>query len=256
LPCQRCGVASGFAPRPLLLVFLSSSVRLGDLAAQFVIVAEVDVVQIQAVQQPFLLNLAGKLLNLAVNIPLVDVARADERAQRRLVLDLTTAHLVDGLLPPPRVAPPVSPVAGSRVGVQVVGVLAAFLSGSSPAVVLSVAVGALATWVSASSGTLRRRAVPPSSLSQGLGRLDADLPQAEPSHLLDEPPVFLFQPPSFGGRADDVLPRYNLVAALEGLQQLILLGLRPVFVGVRGDEHVEEGGDGGVVRRVAHGSAA
>lgn len=65
---------------------MSPPISLGDLLTQFIIVGEIDVIEIQTVQESLLLNLARESLNLLLEVPGIDSLRVDQRPQRRLVL--------------------------------------------------------------------------------------------------------------------------------------------------------------------------
>jgi len=67
---------------------LPTSVGFGDAAGEFVVSSQVNVVQVQAIQQAFFLNLACKVFDFPFNIALSHVCRSDQRSQGRLVFDL------------------------------------------------------------------------------------------------------------------------------------------------------------------------
>lgn len=65
------GLADGGAPPAWLMATtlrLTPPICLGDPAAQFVVLRQVDIIQIQAIQETLFLNLAGKLFHLPFHI--------------------------------------------------------------------------------------------------------------------------------------------------------------------------------------------
>lgn len=65
---------TGVAPPPAVVIPLSEPLAVSppvcfcNLSAELVVISEIDIVQIQAIQEPLLLDLAGKILNFPFEI--------------------------------------------------------------------------------------------------------------------------------------------------------------------------------------------
>lgn len=190
--------------------------------------------------------MAREVLDLPLEISRVDVGRADQRPYRRLVL----------YMPPPdlgRVAGLVlrHALALATVGRGDVGPVPPMFPQTALLTVVAAPLVTTAVPVGPANGTYRIAMLAAAATAGSLGirrRLDADvLLQAQDAGLLQHPPLHLLDPPLFGRLLMHLDFRQHVVAGPVPLARLLLLlvGLR--LVRVRGEKHLEQGGDGGVV---------
>ena len=244
----RAAVAASVAPPcPLLArsLPLASSVGLGDPAAKLIITAQVDVIKIKPVEEPLLLNLAGKVFNLSLNVPLAHVGRTDQRTQRGLVLDLALSRL----------APPAP--AALALGIQLIRADAPRPSPSpipSNAMVAlpSASVAVVRAWLPAGS----RPTFPPSPWPGWRAGGAAGLPETHFPDLVQQPLVLLVSPSLVRGPLARRDLGQHLVAGLVLGGHVSLVRVGAALFRMRRDKHVEQCHDCGVVPRVSHMRAA
>jgi hypothetical protein len=196
---------------------------------------------------------------LLLHFPRVNIRGANERPQRRLMLNLSGSRPACLLMPPRPplfIAPSPPPLLRSTIRsnsqcaiVSSPPPLALFSTPSPlplplPLLCLSRARMRIPARIPT---PLRPPPLPPRS-----GVLNTDFPQTQLPRRFHQPPIRILHPPLPQTHLASPNLHQNILSTRVFNLHPLLLGLRPAFVRIRSQEHLEQRGNSSIVFRVAH----